>query len=629
MSARNFLRQAAAWACSAGLIYGQMPVVDKPMSPVWWRPYVPSKISPTRMSNTERIHSLMRAGTLYLTLQDAIALAIENDLNLEVARTQPLTAEWAIERAEAGGAPRGAPTPSSQIGGADNGLGVLGTAAAAGISAGGTGSSGGGGGGGVTVSQIGTTAVATDPIVQNTSSFSHITYPQPIQVVSGVSTLVDTQRIYSSSIQQALPTGGFVQFKAYEQYLNENSPTDNYNPAVGPYLAFLTNIPVFQGRGRAVNTRQIKVAVNNKISARDQFRSQLETLVSSVVTQYWDLVTAGDTLKANQQALEISQKFYEDTKGQINLGTLAPVELPRSAAELEARKQDVSIATATVRQKEASLKDQLMRVPDPAIEAARIVTLDHIDVPADDNLPSLRDLLARAMAHRPDMAMAKIKDENSEISSLGTSDALLPSGTAFFRYKDVGAAGTAQQIPGEPTSPFFSGGYGRAMGQVLRNDFPTQYGGFYIQAPVGNRVAQADYGVEQLQLKQGDVSSQRDKNAILVEISNEMLALRQARSRYVVASESLQLQAQLLEAEKNRFQYGTGTTSAVVIAQRAVVAAQTTLISSLSAFAHARVSLDKALGETLDVNHVSVDEGLDGKVARAPKLPEAAEASKK
>ncbi len=526
-------KKVLAWLCTGAMLYGQTPTVNRPTSPVWWRPYVPATIGPTRMTNTERIRSLMRAGRLYLTLQDAIALAIENDLNLEVARSQPLTAEWQIERAEAGGAPRGAPTPSSQIGGADAGLGVLGNSSFVGISAGGVSTGGVGGGGGVSVAQIGTTAAATDPIVQNTSSFSHITNPLANQSISGISSLVDTQKIYSSLIQQGLDTGGFVQFKSYEQYLNENSPNDAYNPAVGPYLAFLTNIPVFQGRGKAVNTRQIKVAVNNKIAARDQFRSQLENLVSSVVTAYWDLVSSGDTLKARQTALEIAQKFYSDTKGQIDLGTLAPVELPRAAAELAARQQDMSIAAATLRQQEASLKDSLTRSPDPAIDAAEIVTLDRIEVPTDDNLPGLRELLARAMAKRPDMALAKIKDQNSEIASLGTKDALEPSGTAFFRYKDVGAAGTP--APGAPTSAFFSGGYGRAMGQVFRNDFPTEIIGFYIQAPVGNRVPQADYGVEQLQLKQGDVSSMRDKNAILVEISNEMLALRQARSRYVVA----------------------------------------------------------------------------------------------
>jgi len=498
---------------------------------------------------------------------------------------------------------------------------VLGTAASAGISAGGSSTGGNAGNGGVSTSQIGTTAQVMDPYVVNQSSFSHITYPQSYLNLSGVSALVDQQRIYSTYIQQGLPTGGFVQIKQYEQYLNENSPLDNYNPAVAPYLGFLSNIPVFQGRGLAVNTRQIKVAMNNKISARDTFRSQLETLVSTVVTQYWDLVTAGDTLKSRQQALEIAQKFYEDTKGQIDLGTLAPVELPRSAAELAARKQDLSIALSTVRQQEASLKDQLTRAPDPELDAAEIVTLDRIEVPAEDNLPSLRELLARAMKNRPDMAIAKIKDENADIASIGTKDSLSPTGIAYLRYTSRGAAGAPQVVPGEPTNPYFSGGFGKAMGQALRNDFPTEYGGFYFQAPLGNRQAQADYGVEQLQIKQGDVSSQRDKNAILVEISNEMLALRQARSRYSVAADSLNLQEQLLEAEKNRFQYGTGTTGAVVIAQRAVVTAQTTSITSLSAYVHARVSLDKALGETLEVNHVSVDEGLSGRIERESKTP--------
>lgn len=574
------------------------------------------------MTNSQRIHSLMRAGKLYLTLQDAIALAIENDLNLEVARNGPLNADWAIERAQAGGAPRGVSSASSQIGGADAGLGVLGTAGSAGLSAGGAGSTGGGGNGGVSTSQIGTTAQGLDPIFQNQSSFAHLTFPQATQAISGVPTLVDTQRIYNTTIQQGLATGGFVQLKSYDQFLNENVPGDNYNPASGGYLQLLGQVPVFQGSGLAVNTRQVKVAVNNKISARDTFRSQLENLVSTVVMQYWDLVSAGDTLKSRQGAEDIAQKFYNDTKGQIDLGTLAPVELPRAAAELEARKQDRSIAQADVRQKEASLKDQLTRAAEPEIDAAEIVTLDRIEVPDQDNLPALRDLYATAMAHRPDMAIAKIRDQNAEISSIGTKDELRPTGIFYGRYYDRGAAGTAQVVPGEPTSPFFSGGYGKSLGQILRNDFPTEYGGFYFQTPVRNRLAQADYGVEQLQLKQSDVSGQRDKNAILVEISNEMLALRQARARYATSADGLKLQQQLLDAEKNRFSFGTGTTSAVIVAQRAVVAAETTLITNLSAYVRARASLDKALGETLEVNHVSVDEGLNGQIARQSKISE-------
>jgi outer membrane protein len=617
----TFFRQLIATACACTLLPAQPPVVTRPSAPILWRPYLPTHVSPVRMTNSQRLHSLMRAGKLYLTLQDAIALAIEDDLNIEIQRNLPVNAEWGLERAQAGGAPRGVSSASTQIGGAASGLGVLGTASSAGISAGGAGSVGGGGGGGVTTSQIGTTAQVLDPYVVDQTSFSHLTYPQANQSLSGVASLVDTQRIYSNYIQQGLPTGGFVRLTSYEQYLNENSPNDLFNPGVAPYMMLSAQIPVFQGRGVAVNSRQIKVALNNRISARETFRSQLESLVASIATQYWDLVSSGDTMKSRQEALDIAQKFYQDTKGQIDLGTLAPVELPRASAELEARKQDLSIAVATVRQQEASLKDRLMRVADPDVEAAEIVTLDRIQVPDEETLPPLRQLYATAMAKRPDMAISKIKDENADIASLGTKDSLLPTGIVFGRDLNRGAAGTPHPVSGATPNPYFVGGYGTALGQVFRNNFPSSSIGFYFSAPIGNRQSQADYGVEQLQLKQGDVSSQRDKNAILVEISNEMLALRQARSRYSVSADSLKLQQQLLEAEKNRFAYGTGTTSAVIIAQRAVVTAQTTLITSLSAYAHARDNLSSALGETLEKNHITVDEGLSGEVPVVSKVP--------
>jgi len=614
-------RRILAILCASATLYAQLPTVSRPATPVWWRPYMPTTVAPTRMTNSQRIHSLMRAGKLYLTLQDAIALAVENDLNLEVARNGPVNTEWAVERAQAGGAPRGVASASGQIGGADSGLGVLGTASSAGISAGGAGVGGNGGAGGVTTSAIGTTAQVMDPFFQNQTSFSHITYPQANQALSGVDALVDTQRIYNNLIQQGLPTGGFVQLKSYEQFLKENSPGDQFNPAVAPYIQFTAQIPVFQGRGLAVNSRQIKVALNNKGAARDSFRSQLESVVSTVVLSYWDLVSDGDTLKSRREAMEIAQKFYSDTKGQIDLGSLAPVELPRAAAELAARKQDVSIAEATYRQQEASLKDQLTRTPDPETDAAEIVTLDRIDVPAEDNLPPLRELLTRALAKRPDMILAKVKDQNSDIASLGTKDALAPTGIVYTQDYNRGAAGTPQMVPGTKPNAYFAGGYGTALGQVFRDNFPSRRVGAYFQASIGNRQAQADYGVEQLQLKQGDVSSQRDRNAILVEISNEMIALKQARARYSTAEEGLKLQQQLLEAERNRFAYGTGTTSAIITQQRAVVTAQTTLVSALSAYVRAKVSLDKALGETLEVNKVSIDEGIDGRVARESKAP--------
>lgn len=619
---RQIVACGCAWACfSSQMMDAQVPTVTRPSGSILWRPYLPTHVSTTRMSNTERLHSLMRGGRLYLSLQDAIALAIENDLNIEAQRNLTVNAEWAIERAQAGGAPRGVASGPSQGGAAAAGLGVLGTAASAGISAGGA-SISGGGGGGVTTSTIGTTAQVQDPFILNQTSFSHITYPQANQSLSGTSLLVDTQRIYTTSLQQGLATGGYVQLRSQDQFLDENSPNDLLNPASAAQMQLYAQIPVLRGRGLAVNSRQVKVAVNNRVTARETFRSQLESLVSTVATQYWDLVSADDTMKARLDAQAIAQKFYDDTKGQIDLGTLAPVELPRAAAELAARKQDYSIAVTQVRQQEATLKDRLTRIPDPAVEAAEIEPLDRIQVPDVEEIPALRELYATAMASRSDMIMETVRDKNAQISSLGTKNALLPQGIVFGQDLNRGTAGTPHDVGRAQPNPYFIGGYGAALGQIFRDNFPSRSLGFYYSAAIGNRQAQADYGVEQLQIKQSDVSGQRDRNAILVEISNEMIALKQARSRYVAASDGLKLQQQLLEAEKNRFSFGTGTTSAVIVAQRAVVTAQTTLITALSAYAHAHDALNNALGKTLEVNHISLDEGLDGKVSRESKVPD-------
>lgn len=619
------LRVCNVWLCLAALLSSQAsaqePFVERPHGPFLWRSYTPTTVAPIHLSNSQRIHSLMRAGRLYLTIQDAIALAVENNLNLEVARYGPLTSDWAVERAQAGGAPRGVSSAAAQVAAADPGIGVLGNQSSLGINSGG----GGGGGnsnGGASISQIGTTAVNLDPVVSNSTSFSHITQPQYTQVLSGTAALVDTQDVSATQIQQAFPFGGYVRFRSYDQYLKENSASDALNPAQGADFDFLGVYYLLQNRGTAVNTRGIKVAKNGRTIARETFRTQLEGVITGVLNLYWDLVSANDVLKSRQRAIEVAQKFHDDTQKEIGLGMLPPVELPRADAEVAARQQDLVIAQQAVRQQEGSLKEELVRQMDPEIDAATIVPLDSIQVPKEDDLPPLRELVAKAMAKRPDMVISKLRDENGAINSVGTANALLPTGYAYLREYDRAATGTAQLVPGtQATNTFFVGGYGKALAQILRHDFPTEYGGLSFQAPLGNGLAQADYGVEQLQLKQGDLSARRDQNGIVVEISNQMIALRQARSRYSLAVNTRQLSEQLLEAEQNKFSFGTSDFNSLVVVQRSLLAAQTSEIAAETAYAHARVALDQVLGDTLDVTNVSYDEGLTGRVPRESALP--------
>ena len=569
------------------------------------------------MTNSARLDSLIRAGSLYLTVQDAIALAIENNLNLEVERYEPVLADWAVERAQAGGAPRGVPSAAFQVAQADRGLGVLGSELSAGISTSGGASVGGSASGGATISEIGTTAVSQDPVVQNQTNFTHLTTLFLTPLLSGVPSLVGAEHTYTTTFQEGFPSGAYVTLIDYEQFLKENAPTDFLNPAVGPHIDLRGQIYLGRNRGTAVNTRAVRIAKNNTIASREVFQSQLLDLVSSVLGLYWDLVTSNETLKARRQALEIAQKFDQDTKNEIRLGALAGFEVARADAEVASRQKDLGIAQVSVRQQETLLKEQLNRQQDdPELDAAAIVPLDGIQVPDQEDLPPLRELLATAMTARPDMAISKINGENAEINAVGTENGLLPLLVPYGRVWDRGAAGTPQTLFGRTASPYFTGGYGTALEQIFRRDFPNEYAGFYASAPLNNRQAQGDYGVTQLQLKQGDISRERDRNQIVVDISQQAIALRQARARYSAAVETRMLQEQLLQAEQNRFSLGTGSTDAIVIAQRALVNAQTLEVADRSIYAHARLSLDKVLGQTLEVNHVSVDEGLSGRVAK-------------
>lgn len=613
------LRKTLAVTCAAlqlGAlrVYGQQalpqpPTLPQPQAPLrpqssTWpslaRPYGPPSVPPIRMANSSRLDGLIHAGILYLTVQDALALAMENNLDLEIQRYEPVLADWNLQRQQGGGPLRGATANASQIGQVASGQGVLGSEASAGILAPTGGGGGGGGGGNSVVQQVGTTAPNYDPTVSNSTTFSHVTLPQYNQTVSEVPALVDDTRSYQTTIQQGLQTGGLVQVYQREDYLNENSPGDYINPSMAPSVSVLGVQPLLQGFGIRVNTYYIRVAKNNIRAAQESFRSQMLDLAAKVLNLYWSLVSASEAVQAAQQSLEIAQKFDDDTRQRVRLGVLAGYQTARADAELARQRQTLALAQMQEQQSEQPLKDAISRGEEPLLEQARIVTMDQIEVPATDDLPPLRELVAKALAGRPDLIVAGITDDNSAITSVGTANNLLPSGFVYGRVTNGGDAGSLSS----------------AFGEVVRNDYPNQYAGAYLSIPLKNRSAQSDYGIDQLQLQQSALRSQRTRNEIVSGISNQVVALKQARAGYEAAVSARELQEQLLQAEQDKFNFGSSSIDNLVLAQRALVAAQSAEVAARGSYAHARVSLDQSLGTTLEVNHLTLEEGESGQVNR-------------
>jgi outer membrane protein TolC len=614
----------AGWCLvSPSLAQEQAIDVERPQAPFLFRPYQAPSVPPARLKNSGRLQDLIRAGKLYLTLQDAIALAIENNLDLEVDRYGPLSAEWQLERQQAGGPLRGVTGGNTLANQNTSGQGVAGSQVAAGLSSGG-GNGGSSSGGAATVSQIGPITPNLDAVFRNGTLFSHSTSPQANTTQSQTAALVDVKHIYDNSVTQGLITGGQLQVSSNEEYLKENTPTDILNPSVAPSVQIYLQHNFLQGFGVGVNSRFIRVAEKNIGASQEAFRSQLLNLVASILNLYWEFVGNNENLKATQRSLAIAQEFYNSTKRRIELSALAKVDLYRAQSELTTRQQEFAIAQTMVRQQENLLKNALSRngLEDPLVDSAEVVPLDSIQVPAEENLPPLRELVKQALEHRPDVVLSKINDETTAISAVGTENGLLPTLRAVAALTDNGLAGTSNPQAGVgPADPYYVGGIGTALNQIFRHNFPSEQASITFQGLVHNRVAQGDYGVEQLQLRQNDLVTRRNMNQIVVDISNQMIALRQARSRYATAVDTRALQEQLLEKEQRNFSLGNSTIDVVVVAQRSLAAARIAEVLALTTFSRARVSLDQVLGETLEKNNVSVSEALEGRVPRKSTVP--------
>jgi outer membrane protein TolC len=568
----------------------------------------------------------MRAGNLYLTAQDAIALALENNIDIEVARYGPILSQWQLERSQAGGALPGVPSSASQAGSVASGQGIAGSQAAAGVSIAGVGGSSAQSGN-ASITQVGPVTQTLDPAIQETSTFTHTTTPEPNSVQTILTVLVSNTRVYSGTYQQGFLAGGSVSVAYSGHYLNENAPTDVLNPSTAPSVSVSFQQNLLRGFGVGVNARTITVSNMNVNTSELNFRTQVINTVVTVLNQYYSLVADYEDITAKQSALEVARQFYENNRRQVEIGSMAPLDVTTAESQLASTQNDLVVSQTNLEQDELQFKNVLSRtgLKDPLLATAHVIPLDKIVVPEREDLPPLNDLVQSALANRSDLAAERAGLATAEISALGTKNGVLPSWQVFGGESNAGLAGTPKVgfPPGQGANPYFEGGITNALGQVFRRNFPTEKIGTALQAPIRNRQAQADQGIDQLQLRQNQLTTQKDLNQVVVDVSNYVVALQQARSRYEAAGKNLVLSQQLLDAEQEKFTLGTSTPFNVIQQQRDLATAQSTQIAALVAYNNARLALDQTLGTTLESNHISMGDARAGKVPQGSSLPAA------
>jgi outer membrane protein TolC len=380
-----------------------------------------------------------------------------------------------------------------------------------------------------------------------------------------------------------------------------------------------------QGFGRAVNSRQIQIARNNREISDVTFKLQVITTVAAVMDLYWDLVSFIENVRVKRQTLAASQKLYEDNKKQVEIGTLAPIEIVRAEAEVATDEQNLTIAETQVLQQETILKNALSRngVASPAVSEAHIIPTDRIQMPAVEPIAPVQDLVAEALFSRPELVQNRIGVTNSHINLKGDRSALLPTLDVVVNLNNNSLAGqynTLPALPGRPHqgNPFYIGGFGTSLTQLFSRNFPDYNLALNMNIPIHNRAAQADMINDALTLRQQELQLQRLENQVRVDVQNALIGVQQARAQYQAAVKARILQEQTVDAEQKKYALGASTIYNVILTQRDLATAQQAEVTAEASYAKAKVELDRATGQTLTRHDISIDEAYRGTVSRPP-----------
>ncbi len=586
------------------------------------RPYRQRFVPPANFNNSNRLETLIRAGKLYLAAPDVVALAIENNLDIEIQRYGPVLANEVLRRAKGGGVLRDVSTAVTSGATSVSSTGVSNVSS---LSNNVTVTSGG-----AVVSSIGPALPNLDPNLSATLAFGHSTNPTSNTFSTIVNAIQTGQRVYNVNYSQGFVSGTNYSFSFNNTWQRQNILTNVLNPSITSLIDFSIQQNLLNGFGAAVNSRNIRIARNNIKISNLQFQLQLITTVSSVLNLYWDLVAFDQNVRVAQQALDTAQRLYEDNKKQVQIGTLAPIEVTRAEAEVATDKQNLLVAETNVLQQETILKNSLSKngVASPTLAEVRIVPIDQIQVPDADSLPEIPQLVQEATDNRPELQQSRLNIQSTKANMVGSRNNLRPTIQAFAELTNNGLTGQPRAyinpVTGFPLVPdaYFTGSYGNALSQLFRRNFPSYSAGFSLNIPLRNRASQADYVTDQLTLRQNELQLQRSVNLIRVDVQNAVIGVRQARAGYEASVKARVLQQQTLDAEKKKYALGASTVYQVIQAQRDLATAQGNEVQAQATFIHARIALDQSLGRTLTANNIVIDEALQGKVSRVSGIPD-------
>jgi outer membrane protein TolC len=594
----------------------EMPKSHNPLNA-----YQADQVPEPALANSPRLDQLIRNGQLFLSLKDAVDLALENNLDLAIARYNLPIAKTDILRTQAGGFFRGVNTGVVQ-GTPGGGIGGFGTGAP-GAGAGGTsGGAGGAGAGasGLVQSTLGTGTIVSsyDPFISLMGGEEHQTSPVANFQIYGVPSLQLNTGQVNALVTQSFATGTSVSFSFSNSRQTTNSPYFNLSPTLSSTFRFQFQQELLAGFGFGPNLRYLRIAQNNKKISDIAFKDQVVATVTQIENIYWDLVSAYEQTQVNEQSFTFAQQTLDNTKKQLQLESVPAMDVMRAEAEVSKRDQDLTVARTSLQLQETLMKNAITKsLDDPVLEAMRVIPTDQMQTVETVASASIADLISTALHSRPELAESDIDLVNRQISRRAARNALLPSLSLVGFYGGSGLAG--------PLNPAYNLGQNvstvpidfiGAMQNAFNNSSPDYYLGLNLNIPIRNRVAKADQYRSELEYRQSELRMEQLKKQVRIEVRNAQYALDQTGARVQAARKARDLAQRTFDITKKEQELGSGSSYQTLSSQHDLALAQLDLVSAQTAYEKAKVELDRTTGATLEHNGILLQDAITGVVSR-------------
>jgi len=581
--------------------------------------YSASEVAEPQLTNSPRLGQLIVDGKLHLSLKDAVRLALENNLDLAIARYNLPIADMDILRTQAGGIFRGVNAGVVQ-GTPGGGVGGFG-AGAPGAGAGGTTSGAGGAGAGASglvqsTLGVGTPVASYDPAIVGSVGAEHQTTPVPNKVIYGVPSVQLNTGQATFGYTQAFATGTSISFEFNNSRTAHNSPNENLNPILNSMYRFSFQQQLLAGFSLGPNLRYLRIAKNNKKISDIAFKDQVIATVTQIENIYWDLVNAYEQAQVNEQSSAFAQQSLENAKKQFQLESIPAMDVMRAEAEVSKRDQDVTVARTSLQLQELLIKNALTKsLDDPVLESVPVIPTDRLQSTQAPPTQAVQDLIARALNDRPELAESDVDLVNRQLSRQAARNALLPSLSLVGFYGGSGLAGPLNPLYPPPNASSVPTNFAGAMTNAFNNSSPDYYIGFNLNIPVRNRVAKADQYRSELEYRQAELRREQLRKQIRIEVRNAQYALEQTAARVDAARKARDLAKRTFEITQQEQTLGAGSTYQTMTAQRDLAIAELDLVTAMTAYEKAKVELDRATGSTLDHNGIAIQDAISGTIS--------------